>query len=204
MPASAVRTGTRSAIGPNETVDAAGNPVDKGPGAHLNFVANYFKNRTWGFEIIDNSRVRWRDQADAAREPVLPAGAEGRRPFVLSWLRSARRNRLRLDGLGAARESLVIRKRTCAVCPVVPKPPENQLANPSGLNDGCSVTVDNYPGHAELSPNADGVLAAQRQVHSGTRAEGGRCRGGVDVVLLHVRQAMAAVNDTGGSALLHQ
>ncbi len=43
--------------GPNETVDAAGNPVDKGPGAHLNFVANYFKNRTWGFEIIDNSRV---------------------------------------------------------------------------------------------------------------------------------------------------
>ncbi len=43
--------------GPNDTVDAAGNPVDKGPGAHLNFVANYFKNRTWGFEIIDNSRV---------------------------------------------------------------------------------------------------------------------------------------------------
>lgn len=44
-------------FGPNDTVDAQGNPVDKGPGNYLNFVKNYFKNRTWGVEIIDNSRV---------------------------------------------------------------------------------------------------------------------------------------------------
>ena len=43
--------------GPNDTVDAAGNPVDKGPGAYLNFVAQYFDGRSWGVEIIDNSRV---------------------------------------------------------------------------------------------------------------------------------------------------
>ncbi|KAI1696914.1 f5/8 type C domain-containing protein [Ditylenchus destructor] len=44
-------------FGPNETVDANGNPVDKGPGNYMNFVANYFRNRTWGVEFIDNSRV---------------------------------------------------------------------------------------------------------------------------------------------------
>lgn len=44
-------------FGVNDTVDPAGKPLDKGPGAHLNFVANYFKNRTWGVEFIDNSNV---------------------------------------------------------------------------------------------------------------------------------------------------
>jgi hypothetical protein len=44
--------------GPNETVDpVTGLPADKGPGNYLTFVPQYFKNRTWGVEIIDNSRV---------------------------------------------------------------------------------------------------------------------------------------------------
>ena len=34
--------------GINETVDASGNPVDKGPGNYLSFVPNYFKNRNLG------------------------------------------------------------------------------------------------------------------------------------------------------------
>src|SRR5690606_28800060 len=46
-----------------------------------------------------------------------------------------------------------------ASCQVVPMPPEGRLSAADGLNDGCSVTVNNYPGHSELSPNADGVLA---------------------------------------------
>jgi CxxC motif-containing protein (DUF1111 family) len=45
-------------FGPNETVDPiTGAAVDKGPGAYLPFVPHYFQNRTWGLEIIDNSRV---------------------------------------------------------------------------------------------------------------------------------------------------
>jgi hypothetical protein len=44
--------------GPNETVDpVTGLAVDKGPGNYLTFVPQYFKNRTWGVEVIDNSRV---------------------------------------------------------------------------------------------------------------------------------------------------
>ena len=44
--------------GPNDTVDpVTGLPLDKGPGNYLTFVAQYFQNRTWGIEIIDNSRV---------------------------------------------------------------------------------------------------------------------------------------------------
>ncbi|MBV8657549.1 MAG: discoidin domain-containing protein [Burkholderiales bacterium] len=44
--------------GPNETVDpVTGQPVDKGPGDFLNFVAHYFQYRTWGLEIVDNSNV---------------------------------------------------------------------------------------------------------------------------------------------------
>ena len=43
---------------PNETVNpATGMAFDKGPGNHLTFVPLYYKNRTWGVEIIDNSRV---------------------------------------------------------------------------------------------------------------------------------------------------
>jgi hypothetical protein len=44
--------------GPNDTIDpASGLAVDKGPGNYLTFVPQYHKNRTWGVEIIDNSRV---------------------------------------------------------------------------------------------------------------------------------------------------
>jgi hypothetical protein len=52
-------------FGPNDTVDAAGLPVDKGPGNFLTFVPNYLKNCTRGLEIIDNSRV------NGVTKPVL-------------------------------------------------------------------------------------------------------------------------------------
>ena len=50
-------------------------------------------------------------------------------------------------------------------CPVIPKPPENALRRPDsgyagivGANDGCSVVLDNVPGHQDVAANANGVL----------------------------------------------
>lgn len=182
--------------GPNETVDAAGNPVDKGPGAHLNFVANYFKNRTWGFEIIDNSRVagvtkptlrvnQYFQQAQKAGGHSFFRGFD--RPGVTGygWMASGQLKDPSLYG------------NDLASCAVVPKPPEGQLANASGLNDGCSVTVDNYPGHAELAADANGVLLPDgknvpaRSLKVGDVIE-------VSTSFFSTPAAMAAVNDSGG------
>lgn len=182
--------------GPNETVDAAGNPVDKGPGAHLNFVANYFKNRTWGFEIIDNSRVpgvtrptlkvnQYYQQAQLAGGHSFFRGFD--RPGVtgFGWMASGQLVDPKLYGNGVAS------------CAVVPKPPEGQLANPSGLNDGCSVTVDNYPGHAELSPDANGVLAPNgRSVPARALKVGDVIE--VSASFFSTPAAMAAIGDSGG------
>lgn len=182
--------------GPNETVDAAGNPVDKGPGAYLNFVANYFKNRTWGFEIIDNSRVagvtkptlrvnQYFQQAQKAGGHSFFHGFD--RPGVtgFGWMSSGK----------LVNDSLYGTDR--ADCLVVPKPPEGALANASGLNDGCSVTVDNYPGHAELSPDTNGVLAPNgRSVPARSLKLGDVVE--VSTSFFSTPAAMAAVNDTGG------
>lgn len=143
--------------GVNDTVDAAGNPVDKGPGNYLSFVPNYFKNRTWGTEIIDNSNVRgvtrptlkvnqYFQQAQLAGGHSFFRGFD--RPGVLGygWMASGRLVNDRLFGTNAAD------------CPVVAKPPNGKLLNDSGLNDGCSVVLDAYPPHTELLPDANGVL----------------------------------------------
>src|SRR5262249_5842363 len=84
-----------------------------------------------------------------------------------------------------------------ADCAVVPMPPENSLAKASGLNDGCSVTVDSYPGHAELSANANGVLAPNgRSVPARSLKVGDVVE--VSTSFFSTREAMAVVNDTGG------
>ena len=144
--------------GPNDTVDAAGNPVDKGPGAYLNFVAQYFDGRSWGVEIIDNSHVA------GVTKPTLrvnqyfqQAQLAGGHSFFRGF------DRVGVTGFGwmspgqLVNPALYLNQQ--ASCQVQPKPPEGRLANASGLNDGCSVTLDNYPGHAELSPDGNGVLA---------------------------------------------
>jgi hypothetical protein len=73
--------------GPNNTVDAAGNPLDKGPGNYLTFVQNYFKDaRTWGIEIIDNSRVAGVTKPNFANEPIFQGRTEGGWRIVLPWV----------------------------------------------------------------------------------------------------------------------
>lgn len=183
--------------GPNDTVDAAGNPVDKGPGNYLTFVKNYFKDaRHWGIEIIDNSHVpgvtkptlRMNQYFNAAQK----AGGESffrafDRPGVTGygWMSSGQLVDPTLYGT------------QLADCPVVPYPPEGQLANASGLNNGCSVTVDNYPGHSDLSPDANGVL-----VPNGTTIPSRPLQVGdvieVSTSFFSTPEAMAVLNDTGG------
>ncbi|WP_377156303.1 di-heme oxidoredictase family protein [Roseateles sp. UC29_93] len=154
-------------FGPNETVDANGNPVDKGPGNYMNFVANYFKNRTWGVEFIDNSRVAGVTKPRLIVNQYFPQAQRG---GGHSFFR--RIDDPNVTGYGWMSPGQLLDPTTYTdgfvdktSCPVVPKPPQNALANPNsgfkgviGANDGCSVVLDNMPGHTDLAPNANGVL----------------------------------------------
>jgi CxxC motif-containing protein (DUF1111 family) len=165
-------------FGPNETADAAGNPLDKGPGAHLNFVANYFAFRTWGVEFIDNSKVagvtkprlivnQYFQQPQFGGGHSFVRGFDNPNTTGFGWMSPGDLlddNMYALGGQGIA------------ACPVVPKPPQNALARPTsgfnniiGANDGCSVVFDSFPGHAALSFNANGVLAKSADVPGATQ-----------------------------------
>ncbi len=183
--------------GPNDTVDAAGNPVDKGPGDYLPFVKNYFKPaRTWGIEIIDNSRV------PGVTKPTLRmnqyfkvAQKAGGESFFRAFDRPG------VTGYGWMASGQLVDPSQygtqIASCPVVPYPPDGKLVNDSGLNNGCSVTVDNYPGHAALSPDTNGVL-----VPNGTNVPSRPLVVGdvieVSTSFFSTPEAMAVIGDPGG------
>lgn len=152
-------------FGPNDTMDAAGNPQDKGPGRYLTFVPNYFKNRTWGVEIIDNSRVagvtapslvvnQYYAQAQRGGGQVFFRRFDDPGVTGYGWMTPGRLldNGTYTAGLNGG-----------TACPVVPKPPQGALLSPNGsygvrgANDGCSVVLDNVPGHKGLTTNGDGV-----------------------------------------------
>lgn len=150
--------------GVNETVDAAGKPVDKGPGAHLNFVANYFKNRTWGVEIIDNSKVAGVTKPKLIVNQYFQQKQKGGGHAFFRRFDS-----VGVTGFGWMSPGDLLDDSTYsvndAVCPVVPKPPEGALLKPNtgyagiiGANDGCTVVLDNVPGHQAVAPDANGVL----------------------------------------------
>ncbi|HSI51677.1 MAG TPA: di-heme oxidoredictase family protein [Ideonella sp.] len=153
--------------GVNDTVDAAGKPQDKGPGAHLNFVANYFKNRTWGVEFIDNSKVA------GVTKPTIVVNQyylEAQRGGGHSFFR--RFDDPGVTGYGWMSPGDLLDDTTytdgfkdLTSCPVIAKPPQNALAKPTsgyngviGANDGCSVVLDNVPGHSDIAANANGVM----------------------------------------------
>ncbi|PIM51510.1 thiol oxidoreductase [Roseateles chitinivorans] len=154
-------------FGPNETVDAMGNPVDKGPGAYMNFVPNYFRNRTWGVEFIDNSRVAGVTKPRLIVNQYFPQAQRG---GGHSFFR--RIDDPKVTGYGWMSPGQLLDSTTytdgfkdLTSCPIVPKPPQNGLRRPDsgyagviGANDGCSVVLDNMPGHSDLAPNANGVL----------------------------------------------
>jgi CxxC motif-containing protein (DUF1111 family) len=188
--------------GLNETVDSTGNPVNKGPGAHLNFVANYFKSRTWGVEFIDNSKV---------------AGVMKPRLVVNQYFQQAQKGGghsfvRRFDapgvtGFGWMSPGTLLdgSKYTAndAVCPATAMPPQTALLNfiggfggVAGANDGCSVVFDAYPGHSALAANSKGV-----SVPSGTDVPARALKVG-DVIeftssFFSTRAAMDAIGDSG-------
>lgn len=165
-------------FGPNETADAAGNPVNKGPGAHLNFVGNYFAFRTWGVEFIDNSKVagvtrprliinQYYQQPQYGGGHTFVRGFDNPNTTGFGWMSPG-------DLLDDSAYSQGL--QGIAACPVVPKPPQNALARPNsgynniiGANDGCSVVFDTFPGYAALSPNANGVLVRSADVPGATQ-----------------------------------
>ncbi|WP_417362835.1 di-heme oxidoredictase family protein [Gallaecimonas pentaromativorans] len=150
--------------GVNDTVDAAGNPRDKGPGAHLNFVANYFQFRTWGVEIIDDSHVAGVTHPKLVvnqyfQEPQKGGGHVFVRGFDNPYV----------TGYGWMSPGDLLDDSTYltdgAPCPVVAKPANGVLLRPDsgyggvmGANDGCSVLFDTFPGHRDNSPDANGVM----------------------------------------------
>jgi len=191
--------------GVNETVDAAGKPLDKGPGAHLNFVANYFKNRTWGVEFIDNSRVGGVTRPTLVVNQYYPQAQRG---GGHSFFR--RFDEPGVTGYGWMSPGNLLDSTTytagfkdVAACPVVAKPPPAALLSPGsgyagvrGANDGCSVVLDNYPGHRALAANADGVM-----VPSGANVPSRALKLGDAIEFtgsfFSTRAAMDAVGDSG-------
>ncbi|MEN0038296.1 MAG: di-heme oxidoredictase family protein [Cellvibrio sp.] len=189
--------------GRNDTVDASGKPTDNGPGAHLNFVANYFKNRTWGVEFIDNSNV-----AGVTKPRIIvnqyfqQAQKGGGHAFVRRF------DEPNVTGFGWMSPGRLLDNSTYqdpgAACPVVEKPANGVLLRPDsgydniiGANDGCSVVFETYPGHRALTQNADGVM-----VPSETRVASRNLKTGDAIEFTSsfftTRAVMNALGDTGG------
>lgn len=190
-------------FGLNETVDAQGNPADKGPGAHLNFIANYFKNRTWGVEFIDNSNVAGvTEPRIIVNQYYQQAQKGGGHSFVRRF------DEPNVTGFGWMSPGRLLDNSTYlsdgAPCPVVPKPANGVLLNPDsgyggiiGANDGCSVVFDTYPGHRALSANADGVMVPNGNSVSARPLKKG------DIIeftgsFFSTREVMDAIGDNGG------
>ena len=174
--------------GPNDTVDpATGKPVDKGPGNFLTFVPNYFKNRTWGFEIVDNSRVA------GVAKPTLKVNEyfqEDQLPGGVAWFRAF--DRPGVTGYGWMNPGQ-LQDQGVALCPVVPYPPNGRLASANVYNNGCSLTVDGYPGHADLGADGfpNGKNVPGRALAAGDVIE-------VSPSFFSTTAGMAAKGDTGG------
>jgi CxxC motif-containing protein (DUF1111 family) len=134
--------------GPNETVDpATGQPVDKGPGNYLTFVPQYFKNRTWGVEIVDNSRV------PGVTKPTLVVNQYTTVDFLSGGIAFFRAiDRPGVTGYGWMAPGELV-DNNVKVCKPSPYPAAGQLAAPGGINGACTLLVKQYPGMNGLDAN---------------------------------------------------
>nr|WP_315393897.1 di-heme oxidoredictase family protein [uncultured Duganella sp.] len=134
--------------GPNETVDpVTGLARDKGPGNYLTFVPQYFKNRTWGVEIIDNSRVA------GVTKPTLTVNQYTTVDFLKGGVAFFRGfDRPGVTGYGWMAPGQLVDDNV-ALCKPVAYPEGGKLASAGGINNGCTIRVANYPGHAGLDAN---------------------------------------------------
>ena len=174
--------------GPNETVDpVTGLPLDKGPGNYLTFVPQYFKNRTWGVEIIDNSRV------PGVTKPSLIVNQYTTVDFLSGGVAFFRGfDRPGVTGYGWMSPGELV-DRNVPVCKPLAYPAAGRLTNANGINGACTLLIKEYPGHGGLDasgmPNGTDVKA--RALVSGDIIE-------VSPSMFSTREAMAAQGDDGG------
>ncbi len=174
--------------GPNDTVDPnTGLPVDKGPGNYLTFVPNYFQNRTWGFEIIDNSRVA------GVTQPTLTVNQYNQVDFLSGGVAFFRAfDRPGVTGYGWMAPGELV-DHSIATCKPMAYPANGTLTSVNGINNGCTLVVKEYPGHADLGadgfPNGKDIKA--RPLVAGDAIE-------VSPSFFSTTQAMQAKGDFGG------
>src|SRR5476649_2803966 len=174
--------------GPNETVDPiTGLPVDKGPGNYLTFVPQYFQNRTWGVEIIDNSRV------PGVTKPVLIVNQYTTVDFLSGGIAFFRGfDRPGVTGYGWMTPGELV-DRNVPLCKPVAFPAAGKLASPNGINGACTLLVKEYPGHGGLDANGfpNGQDIKARNLVAGDIIE-------VSPSMFTTTQSMGAIGDNGG------
>jgi len=173
--------------GPNETVDAAGNPVDKGPGNYLTFVPQYFKNRTWGVEIIDNSHVA------GVTKPTLVVNQYTTVDFLNGGIAFVRGyDRPGVTGYGWMTPG-ELADRNVPLCKATGYPAQGKLAAPGGANSTCTLTVKEYPGHGALDANGfpNGQNIPARPLVAGDVIE-------ISPSMFSTTDSMASKGDNGG------
>lgn len=174
--------------GPNETVDpATGQAVDKGPGNYLTFVPQYFKNRTWGVEIIDNSRVA------GVTKPQLIVNQYTQTDFLSGGIAFFRAfDRPGVTGYGWMNPGELV-DRSVAQCAPIPYPANSKLTNANGINGACTLLVKGYPGHGGIDANGmpNGKSVPGRPLVAGDIIE-------VSPSFFSTKESMAAKGDTGG------
>ena len=174
--------------GPNETVDpVTGLPLDKGPGNYLTFVPQYFKNRTWGVEIIDNSRV------PGVTKPTLIVNQYTTVDFLSGGVAFFRGfDRPGVTGYGWMSPGELV-DRNVPVCKPLAYPAAGRLTNANGINGACTLLIKEYPGHGGLDANGmpNGTDVKARALVSGDIIE-------VSPSMFSTREAMAAQGDDGG------
>jgi CxxC motif-containing protein (DUF1111 family) len=174
--------------GPNETVDpVTGLPQDKGPGNYLTFVPNYFKNRSWGVEIIDNSKVA------GVTKPMLTVNQYTTVDFLKGGIAFFRAiDRPGVTGYGWMAPGQLI-DDNIAICKPTAYPANDALTNPGGINGGCTIQVKSYPGMTALDANGfpNGVNIPSRALVKGDVIE-------VSPSMFTTVDSMASKGDTGG------
>jgi CxxC motif-containing protein (DUF1111 family) len=174
--------------GPNETVDpATGLPVDKGPGNFLTFVPQYFKNRTWGVEIIDNSRVA------GVTKPQLIVNQYTTVDFLKGGIAFFRAiDRPGVTGYGWMAPGQLVDDNV-PICNPIAYPANGKLNTPTGINNGCSILVKEYPGMDGLGSDGfpNGTHINARPLVQGDVIE-------VSPSMFSTTQSMQAKGDNGG------
>ncbi|MES2105701.1 MAG: di-heme oxidoredictase family protein [Pseudomonadota bacterium] len=174
--------------GPNETVDpVTGLPVDKGPGNYLTFVPQYFKNRTWGVEVIDNSRVA------GVTKPMLIVNQYTTVDFLKGGVAFFRAiDRPGVTGYGWMAPGQ-LEDDNVPICKPMAYPANGKLTNASGINNGCTILVKDYPGMSGLDANGfpNGTNIPARPLVTGDVIE-------VSPSMFTTTDSMAAKGDNGG------